>query len=88
MVSRQTSRAVDGPRGTSQDCTRVFPVKGAADALCNPEAGVLGEVGGQAAGRAGLGGNPRHNAPEGLGPPAPASLQDKWAEGGPALSNQ
>ena len=67
LVSRQTGRAVDRSGGTPQDCTRVFPVKGAADALCNPEAGVLGHVSGQAAGRAGLGSDPSHDALKALG---------------------
>ena len=51
-------------------------MKGAADALCNPEAGVPGQITGQAAGGAGLGGNPSHDAPEGLGPQSPAGIQD------------
>ena len=96
QVTRQTRRTVDRTRRTSQDCTRVFPVKGAADALCNPETDVHGGAGGQAAGHAGLRGNPSHDAPEGLGPssspipppPPPASLQDKRAKGGLPLGNQ
>ena len=88
LVTSHTRRAVKGTRGTSQDCTRVFLVKGAADALCNPETDVYGGAGGRAAGHTGLRGNPSHDAPEGLRPPAPASLQDKWAEGGPALGHK
>ena len=42
QVTRQTSRAVNRTRGTSQDCTRVFSVNGAANALCNPETNVRG----------------------------------------------
>ena len=69
QVTRQTRRAVNRTRGTSQDCTRVFPVNGAANALCNPETNVRGGSGSWAAGHAGLRGNPSYDAPESLGPP-------------------
>ena len=90
QVTRQTRRTVDRTRRTSQDCTRVFPVKGAANALCNPETDVREGTGNWAAGHAGFRGNPSYDAPKSLGPspPPPASLQDKRAKGGPPLSNQ
>ena len=62
-------------------------MKGAADALCNPEAGVPGQISGQAAGGAGLGGDPSHDLPKGLGPPSPAVLQDERTKGGPSLGH-
>ena len=40
---------VIGSGGPPKDCTHVFPMKGAADALCNPKADVPGGVAGQAA---------------------------------------
>ena len=89
QVTHQTRRAINRTRGTSQDCTRVFPVKGAANELCNPETTVRGGSGNGAAGHAGLRGNPSYDAPESLGPPlSPASLQDKQAKGGPSLSHK
>ena len=63
-------------------------MKGAADALCNPETDVRGGSGGGAAGHAGLRGDPSHDVPKSLGPPTPTSLQDKWAESGPAFSHK
>ena len=60
-------------------------MKGAADALCNPETDVRGGSGRWAAGHAGLRGDPSHDVPKILGPPTSTSLQDKWAESGPAF---
>ena len=85
QVTRQTRGTIDRPRGTSQDCTRVFPVKGAANALCNPETDVRG---GTCKGHAGFRGDPSYDTPKSSGPTPAASLQDKRAKGGPALSNQ
>ena len=87
QTARKARGAANRIRGTSQDCTRVFPVKGAADALCNPEANILRGVGSMATGRAGFRRNPSHNAPKGLGPPTTASLQNERAEGGTTLGN-
>ena len=69
------SPTVHRPKGTSQDCTRVFLVEGATDALCHPEAGVSGQVSGQTAGGARLGGNPIHDLSQRAWdhPPLPAS---------------
>ena len=88
QVTRQTRGTIDRPRGTSQDCTRVFPVKGAANALCNPETDVRGGTCNWAAGHAGFRGDPSYDTPKSSGPTPAASLQDKRAKGGPALSNQ
>ena len=88
QVTRQTRGPVDRIRRTSQDCTRVFPVKGAANALCNPETDVHGGTCNWAAGHAGFRGNPSDDTPKSLGPPSPASLHDKRAKCGPTLSNQ
>ena len=81
QVTRQTRRAVYRTQGTSQDCTRVFPVKGAANALCNPETNVRGGSGSWAAGHAGLRGNPSFDAPESLGPPLPLPPQASKTSG-------
>ena len=88
QVTRQTRGTIDRPRGTSQDCTRVFPVRGAANALCNPETDVRGGTCDWAAGHAGFRGDPSYDTPKSSGPTPAASLQDKRAKGGPALSNQ
>ena len=57
----QTGGAVESFGGPPEDCTRVFPMKGAADALCNPKADVPRGVAGQATHGARLRGNPRDN---------------------------
>ena len=44
----QTRGAVDSFGGPPKDCSRVFPMKGAANALCNPKADVPRGVAGHA----------------------------------------
>ena len=62
-------------------------MKGAADAPCNPEAGVPRRVPGHASQRARFRGDPSNDSSKGLGPPSPARLQDERAEGGPEERN-
>ena len=64
-----------------KDCTCVSPVKGASDALSNPQAGILERGPGHTTQSTGFGGDPGDDLAEGGGP-TPASLQDKRAEGG------
>ena len=87
QVTRQTRRAVDRIRGTSQDCTRIFPVKGADNALCNPETDVHGDL---AVGPRAMRDSEAIQATtlRRLGQPTPASLQDQRAKGGPSLSHK
>ena len=82
LITGQTAGVVESFGGPPKDCTRVFPMKGAADALRNPKADVPGCVAGQATHGARLRGNPRDKLTQGQGPPSSASLQDERTEGG------
>ena len=74
--------AAIGGGGPPKDSTRVFPVKGAADALCDPWADVPRGVASRAAQSARLRRNPSDDFSQGRGPPSPAGLQDQRVEGG------
>ena len=85
------SRIIQGERfmtsGPPKDCTRVFPVKGAVDALCNPKTDVPRHVSVHAPHGVRLGGKPGDDLTQCLGPPSPACLQNKRAKGGTQRSH-
>ena len=87
LVSSQAEGTIDRHGGPPEDCTRVFPIKGAADALCNPKADVPRSVAGQATHGTRLRRNPCDDLTKGWGPPHSAGLQDQRTEGGTQGSN-
>ena len=65
LVANQPCRATHRLGGPPADYTRVLLVKGAADALCDPEAGIPRQAHGDATLGAGFGGDPSNHFPQG-----------------------